>query len=33
MDLAVTATVNGDAIEGEVKLGSFRPTPFSGKRV
>ena len=33
MDLVVTATVNGDTIVGEVQLGSFRPTPFSGKRV
>jgi hypothetical protein len=33
MDLAVTATVDGESIEGEVKLGSFRPTPFSGRKV
>jgi hypothetical protein len=33
MSLAVTATVKDDTIEGEVKLGSFRPSLFKGKRV
>ena len=32
MNLAVTATVDGDSIEGQVVLGSFRPTPFKGHR-
>ena len=33
MNLAVTATVDGDSIEGQVQLGSFRPSLFKGKRV
>lgn len=33
MALAVTAKVNGDHIEGEVQLGSFRPSLFKGKKV
>lgn len=33
MNLAVEAAVDGDSIEGQVQLGSFRPTPFSGKKV
>lgn len=33
MDLVVTATLDGDSMEGQVQLGSFRPTPFKGKRV
>ncbi|OGO23289.1 MAG: hypothetical protein A2Z28_03310 [Chloroflexi bacterium RBG_16_51_9] len=32
MQLDVKGTVNGDSIEGQVQLGSFRPTPFKGKR-
>ena len=32
MKLNVTATVENDTIFGEVQLGSFRPTPFSGKK-
>lgn len=33
MLLDVKATVDGDSIEGQVQLGSFRPTLFKGKRV
>ncbi len=33
MHLEVDATVDEDEISGEVKLGSFRPTAFKGKRV
>lgn len=33
MTLECTATVNGDAIEGEVKAGVFGSMPLSGKRV
>ncbi len=32
MKLDVTGTVNGKSIEGQVQLGSFRPTPFKGSR-
>ena len=32
MSLAVKATVNGNQIEGQVQLGSFRPSFFIGKR-
>ncbi len=33
MKLDVKGTYGGDAIQGEVQLGSFRPTPFTGKRL
>ena len=33
MQLDVTGSVNADTIEGQVQLGSFRPTLFKGKRV
>ena len=32
MSLAVKATVKGNQIEGQVQLGSFRPSFFIGKR-
>lgn len=32
MQLDVKATVNGDNIEGQLQLGSFRPSFFKGKR-
>ena len=32
MQLVVTGTVNGDSIEGQVKLGSFLPSIFKGNR-
>lgn len=33
MQLAVKATVSGDSIEGQVQLGSFRPSLFKGSKV
>ena len=32
MQLDVNGTVNGNEISGQVQLGSFRPTPFTGTR-
>ncbi len=32
MKLDVTGSVSGHSIEGQVQLGSFRPTPFKGSR-
>ena len=32
MQLDVKGTINGNSIEGQVQLGSFRPTPFKGNR-
>ena len=33
MQLDVKGTVDGDSIEGQVQLGSFRPSIFKGRRV
>ena len=33
MSLSVTGTVDGDIIQGQVILGQFNPTPFTGNRV
>ena len=32
MKLEVEATVDGDEITGQVKIGNFRPSPFKGKK-